>query len=98
MYYAYTLSLAHFFSLFKERLFIIQHQNSSTLISEERFEFATATIKVLALNQNKEKAIVYFGGNAEAVERTAPELNDLFPECAVYLVKYRGYGGSTGKP
>ena len=41
-------------------------------------------------------AIVYFGGNAEDVSRTVPELARWFPRSAIYAMHYRGYGGSEG--
>ncbi len=43
-------------------------------------------------------AVVYFGGNAEDVSLSLPLLRAAFPEDAIYLMNYRGYGGSTGKP
>jgi pimeloyl-ACP methyl ester carboxylesterase len=56
------------------------------------------SIKVSILNQENRKAIIYFGGNAEIVDFNAEDFSKLFPEHTVYLVKYRGYGGSTGTP
>ena len=44
------------------------------------------------------QAVVYFGGNAEDVTRTLPELKAAFPDSALYLLHYRGYGGSEGSP
>jgi pimeloyl-ACP methyl ester carboxylesterase len=44
------------------------------------------------------KALVYFGGNAEDVAFTLPELAAAFPDRAIYCLHYRGYGGSTGHP
>ena len=44
------------------------------------------------------KAIVYFGGNGEDVSQNLTSFAEAFPEHALYLMHYRGYGGSTGKP
>jgi len=44
------------------------------------------------------KALIYFGGNAEDVSFNLPSFSSAFPEHALYLLHYRGYGGSTGKP
>lgn len=44
------------------------------------------------------KAILYFGGNAEDVSRNLDSFTALFPDHALYLMHYRGYGGSTGQP
>jgi pimeloyl-ACP methyl ester carboxylesterase len=43
-------------------------------------------------------AVVYFGGNAEDVSASLPELAAAFPDHALYLLHYRGYGGSSGRP
>ena len=43
-------------------------------------------------------ALIYFGGNAEDVSYSLPGLAAAFPGHAVYLMHYRGYGGSTGTP
>jgi len=44
------------------------------------------------------KALVYFGGNAEDVSYSLPSLSNAFPDYAIYLLHYRGYGGSSGNP
>jgi len=44
------------------------------------------------------KAIVYFGGNAEDVSLNLPSFEKSFPDHALYLLHYRGYGGSSGMP
>lgn len=43
-------------------------------------------------------AIVYFGGNGENVTYNLPSFSAAFPEHALYLMNYRGYGGSSGSP
>lgn len=43
-------------------------------------------------------ALIYFGGNAEDVSRNLPGFSQAFPDYALYLLHYRGYGGSTGSP
>jgi pimeloyl-ACP methyl ester carboxylesterase len=45
-----------------------------------------------------EKALIYFGGNAEDVSYGLPALAAAFPDHAIYLMHYRSYGGSSGKP
>lgn len=44
------------------------------------------------------RALIYFGGNAEDVSITRSELSALLPHTALYLLHYRGYGGSEGSP
>jgi uncharacterized protein len=43
-------------------------------------------------------ALVYFGGNAEDVASSLPGFATAFPDHAIYLLHYRGYGGSSGTP
>ena len=43
-------------------------------------------------------AVVYFGGNGEDVTRSIPDLASAFPAHALFLMHYRGYGGSSGAP
>lgn len=65
---------------------------------EEIFNNEGEAIKVVVLNEENKNAILYFGGNGEAVERNAEDFVNLFSDHAIYLIKYRGYGGSTGSP
>ncbi|MBM0107340.1 alpha/beta hydrolase [Steroidobacter sp. S1-65] len=44
------------------------------------------------------KAIVYFGGNGEDVTHNMPSFSAAFPDHALFLMNYRGYGGSSGSP
>lgn len=43
-------------------------------------------------------ALIYFGGNAEDASLNLPGFAQAFPEYALYLLHYRGYGGSSGSP
>lgn len=43
-------------------------------------------------------AVIYFGGNAEAVGHSLDELQAVFPGQALYLMHYRGYGATPGEP
>ncbi|HZF78184.1 MAG TPA: alpha/beta hydrolase [Rubrivivax sp.] len=43
-------------------------------------------------------ALIYFGGNAEDVSLSLPGIASAFPTHALYLLHYRGYGGSSGRP
>jgi len=55
-------------------------------------------IKVWTLNPGKEKALIYFGGNAENVAYNIDDFGTLFADRTVYLINYRSYGGSSGSP
>jgi len=55
-------------------------------------------LKLWQLHPNARSALIYWGGNAEDVAANLPDFDAAFPDRAVYLVNYRGYGGSTGRP
>ncbi|MCJ8295521.1 MAG: alpha/beta hydrolase [Colwellia sp.] len=62
------------------------------------FENDNETIKTILLNKGHDKAILYFGGNAETVAFTAFDFVDELTSYTIYLINYRGYGGSSGSP
>jgi fermentation-respiration switch protein FrsA (DUF1100 family) len=63
-----------------------------------RIQSGGADIKVWALHADMGPALLYFGGNGEDVGARLPDFDRAFPDRAVYLMNYRGYGGSTGTP
>ena len=50
------------------------------------------------VNPGRPRGLVYFGGNGEAVQHLRPELERRFPDHTCYLLAYRGYGASEGRP
>ena len=68
-----------------------EYKNENFLIDE-------GSINVIEINENKKDAIIYFGGNVEAVVLNGATFKELFPKHSVYLVNYRGYGASVGEP
>lgn len=57
-----------------------------------------ADLMVSVLIREGRKAVVYFGGNAEDVAQSLEEIARIFPQHAIFMLHYRGYGGSSGKP
>ena len=57
-----------------------------------------ADVLVTVRERSGATALIYLGGNAEDVSYSLPSLADAFPDHALYLVHYRGYGGSSGRP
>lgn len=55
-------------------------------------------LKVWVVSRPGSRALLYFGGNAEDVGGNIEEFATAFPQHSLYLVNYRGYGGSTGRP
>lgn len=56
------------------------------------------TLKIWMRPLNGPRALIYFGGNAEDVGYEFADFAQAFPQHAIYLVNFRGYGGSTGTP
>ncbi|MGE8067753.1 alpha/beta hydrolase [Pseudomonas sp. NPDC089569] len=57
-----------------------------------------AKVRVSIRKHEGPKALIYFGGNAEDVSHSLAQFSDAFPDHALYLLHYRGYGGSSGSP
>ncbi len=55
-------------------------------------------LKTIVLNPGQSRAMIYFGGNAEAVIFNSEPFLKNFSDYTIYLANYRGYGGSTGSP
>lgn len=73
-------------------------ENPAEDVPHERVAVDGATLKVWVVNPGRERAVIYFGGNAEDVYHNAVDFRRHLPGTSVYLVNYRGYGGSDGKP
>jgi len=63
-----------------------------------RLEASGAVLKVWHVSSSGERAILYFGGNSEDVAWNIDGFAAAFPNTDIYLMNYRGYGGSTGAP
>ncbi len=63
-----------------------------------RLQSAGADLAITVRPHEGAKALAYFGGNAEDVSHSLPQLAQAFPDRAIYLMHYRGYGGSSGTP
>ena len=55
-------------------------------------------LKGWVINPGNTKALIYFGGNGEQVERNVDFFIKCLPRHSVYLFPYRGYGGNPGSP
>jgi pimeloyl-ACP methyl ester carboxylesterase len=83
-----------------QRSMIYFPQPSSPASGASIFTLQTdgAQVQITAMQRKGTDAVVYFGGNAEDVSFSLTELAAAFPKNDIYLMHYRGYGGSTGKP
>ena len=73
-------------------------ESKNVMAEDLRLDFDGATLQIWRLAAEKEEAVIYFGGNAEDVAQNLGEFSSIFPDKAIYLVNYRGYGASTGTP
>lgn len=93
----YFLGAVSLYALQREMLYA-QTAEYSTDLNEIALNSSGETLKILELNSGKDNAIIYFGGNAEPVVFNEEPFLDTFTNHTVYLVNYRGYGGSSGTP
>ena len=71
------------------------YQHGTSLIT---LQVGTGTVLVSTRPNTGSDALIYFGGNAEDVSRNMPDFSQAFPNYAIYLLHYPGYGGSSGSP
>jgi len=56
------------------------------------------TLRGWVLNPGADRALVYFGGNGDAIQNARADLGRWADGRTVYLLAYRGYGASEGQP
>lgn len=73
-----------------------------TQVPASETDFALARDDVVlrgwSANPGRRDVVLYFGGNAESVQGMRGDLADWFPGHSSYLLAYRGYGASDGRP
>ena len=67
-------------------------------VSTVKLKSEAGELKGLVVNPGMPKALIYFGGNGEQVERNVDFFIKCLPRHSVYLFPYRGYGGNPGSP
>jgi pimeloyl-ACP methyl ester carboxylesterase len=85
---------------FSQRSLIYFPQPGSSNDGATVIVLPVAAARVIVCTRPKEgrRALIYFGGNAEDVSLDMPRFSVGFPDSAIYLLHYRGYGGSSGSP
>ncbi len=87
------------FFFFTQRSFIyFPRQRQNHTVNKIQVDTEQAIIELSVSNAKSTRAILYFGGNAEDVSLSLPEYSRRISNVAIYMVHYRGYGGSTGSP
>lgn len=93
------LGLCGFLFLYQRSLiYFPQPQSPGSGATTLTLQTAGARVLVTTRQRTGPNALLYFGGNAEDVSYNLPELSTAFPDYAIYLLHYRGYGESSGKP
>lgn len=86
------------FALQRSLIYYPQPRFAAASTETMTLEVDQAQVLVTISPHDGPEAAIYFGGNAEDVSQSLPGLQAAFPDRALYLLHYRGYGGSTGKP
>ena len=93
----YVLVSAFLF-LYQRKILYFPTANILHDYEKQQLNHDNVTLEVIVLNQGEKEAIIYFGGNAESVVYSVEKFLATFPRQTVYLLNYRGYGGSSGQP
>ena len=95
---AYTAVCALLY--FKQRDLVYYPAATAVVATDTDFSLSRGevTLRGWKLNPGQAGALIYFGGNAERLDSSREEFGRLFPDRTVYLLSYRGYGASEGKP
>ena len=83
---------------FSQRSMLYFPAPAATGVQAEPFELQSDGLKLKGwvVNPGKQRAMLYFGGNAEVVEHNAEVFRASLPDVTVYLLPYRSYGGNPG--
>lgn len=94
----YTLLCLLLFAFQRKMIYFPVPEVSIPGVAHVVLDTGEVRLKVWTLNPEEERALLYFGGNAENVANNIGVFKTLFPRHTVYLLNYRGYGGSSGAP
>jgi len=95
---AYVLMCLMLYVFQRQIIYLPTSEVNIAGVEHRELDTGDVQIKIWILNPGKEKALIYFGGNAENVAYNIDSFRTLFADHTVYLVNYRGYGGSSGSP
>ena len=95
---AYSAVCFSFFTFQRQMIYYPTPEVNVPGVAQVVLDTGDVRLKIWTLNPDKREAIIYFGGNAENVAHNIDDFRVMFSERTVYLVNYRGYGGSSGSP
>ncbi|MCW8878377.1 MAG: alpha/beta hydrolase [Kangiellaceae bacterium] len=94
----YLLLCGLMFVFQRSLLFFPQSSKSLAGVESIQLKNKGQLLNGWVLNPSNAKAIIYYGGNAEAIEANINDFYRWFPEYTIYLIPYRGYGLNSGEP
>lgn len=92
------LGVCALLALFQRSLIYFPQPRSNRAAPSIRLSVPDATLEITTRIRQRPDAVLYFGGNAEDVSWSVEELEAAYPDADLYLMHYRGYGGSSGRP
>ena len=95
---AYVALCAAMFVFQRSLLYYPQSRQVTAAQSTMPLHVEGADLVVTVRAHSGPRAILYFGGNGEDVSLSLASFSEAFPDQALFLLHYRGYGGSTGRP
>ena len=94
----YAVLCAALFVLQRSLIYLPQPRATGNSASIVTLPTTVGNVFASTLAHDGPNALIYFGGNAEDVSYSLPGFAAAFPDHALYLLHYRGYGGSAGSP
>jgi pimeloyl-ACP methyl ester carboxylesterase len=75
-----------------------EHGHADPAQTDYALRRGVVTLRGWVMNPGRQRALIYFGGNGDAVQAYREDYARWAPDRTVYLVAYRGYGASEGQP
>lgn len=94
----YVLLCVALFALQSRMLYLPQFTRATAAETDFALEREGLVLRGWRVNPGKPAALLYFGGNAEAIGMQREDFARWFPDRTVYLLAYRGFGASDGSP
>lgn len=79
-------------------LYLPAHTRVSAQSTDFELQRPDVVLRGWQVNPGRQRVILYFGGNGEAIEYNQAMFASHCPRSSTYLLAYRGYGASGGKP
>ena len=90
--------VAYLYSHQRQLIYLPQFTRQPMMETNFSVDVDGLSLKGWVVNAGKRDALIYFGGNGEAVQRNVDDFRQWVPDRSSYLVPYRGYGPNAGEP